>query len=405
MNEYLNLYFLFSCCHFLYRYQYFILYQRVKHKLVNGKMKIRASVPAKVILFGEHFVVYNKRALATALNLRLTVEVSGRGKEKSGYHLYVENIPSFGFQLELAKGKGEGERKAQPFIDYEGASSAIAYVRGAIEYLEARYGIEGGVEIKIKSDIPLSAGLGSSAATSVATIAALRRYFGVDSDSDSNSGEQNPNLEEIREEAHHVEKAVQGNASPVDTAISTYGGYVLIENGKVKRLYLPEIDLIIGTIGCIPMSVSVERISELSLKTKKLVETVKTRREAFKKIFAHIANASDEITKDAIMALEQHDIYRLGSLMDINHGLLDAIGVVPRRLSELVKLSQELGAPGAKVTGAGGLEELGGAGSAMVLPPPGDSKELMKIKTAMALTGALTMVLKTNAKGLIVESV
>ncbi len=368
-------------------------------------MKIRASVPAKVILFGEHFVVYNKRALATALNLRLTVEVSGRGKDKNGYHLYVENIPSFGFQLELAKGKGEGERKAQPFIDYEGASSAIAYVRGAIEYLEARYGIDGGVEIKIKSDIPLSAGLGSSAATSVATIAALRRYFGVDSDSDSNGGEQNPNLEEIREEAHHVEKAIQGNASPVDTAISTYGGYVLIENGKVKRLYLPEIDLIIGTIGCIPMSVSVEQISELSLKTKKLVETVKTRRETFKKIFAHIANASDEITKDAIMALEQHDFYRLGSLMDINHGLLDAIGVVPRRLSELVKLSQELGAPGAKVTGAGGLEELGGAGSAMVLPPPGDSKELMKIKTAMALTGALTMVLKTNAKGLIVESV
>ena len=405
MNEYLNLYSLFSCCHFLYRYQYFILYQRVKLKLVNGKMKIRASVPAKVILFGEHFVVYNKRALATALNLRLTVEVSGRGKEKSGYHLYVENIPSFGFQLELAKGKGEGERKAQPFIDYEGASSAIAYVRSVIEYLEARYGIDGGVEIKIKSDIPLSAGLGSSAATSVATIAALRRYFGVDSDSDSNSGEQNPNLEEIREEAHHVEKAVQGNASPVDTAISTYGGYVLIENGEVKRLDLPEIDLIIGTVGYIPLGVSIEQISELSLKTKKLVEAVKTRREAFKKIFAHIANASDEITKDAIMALEQHDFYRLGSLMDINHGLLDAIGVVPRRLSELVKLSQELGAPGAKVTGAGGLEELGGAGSAMVLPPPGDSKELMKIKTAMALTGALTMVLKTNAKGLIVESV
>ena len=52
-------------------------------------MKIRASVPAKVILFGEHFVDYNKRALATALNLRLTVEVSGRGKDKSGYHLYV----------------------------------------------------------------------------------------------------------------------------------------------------------------------------------------------------------------------------------------------------------------------------------------------------------------------------
>ena len=373
----------------------FILYQRVKLKLVNGKMKIRASVPAKVILFGEHFVVYNKRALATALNLRLSVEVSGRGKDKSGYHLYIENIPSFGFQMELAEGK------AQPFINYAEASSTIAYVRSAIEYLESKYDIEGGVEMRIKSDIPLSAGLGSSAATSVATIAALRRYFGVDSD----SGESSPNLEEIREDAHHVEKAVQGNASPVDTAISTYGGYVMIENGKVKRLNLPAIDLIIGTIGCIPLGVSVERISELSLKTKKLVEAVKTRREAFKSVFEHIFNASDELTKEAILALEQRDFYRLGSLMNINHGLLDAIGVVPRRLSELVKLSQELGAPGAKVTGAGGLDELGGAGSVMALPPPGDSNGAIKIKTAMALTGALAMVLKTNAKGLIVESV
>ncbi|MCD6203081.1 MAG: mevalonate kinase, partial [Methanophagales archaeon] len=354
-----------------------------------GKMKIRASVPAKVILFGEHFVVYNKRALATALNLRLSVEVTGN--DKSGYHLYIENIPSFGFQMELAEGK------AQPFINYAGASSAIAYVRGAIEYLESKYGIEGGVEMRIKSDIPLSAGLGSSAATSVATIAALRRYFGVD------SGE--PNLEEIREDAHHVEKAIQGNASPVDTAISAYGGYVMIENGEVKRLNLPAIDLIIGTIGCIPLGVSVERISELSLKTKKLVEAVKTRREAFKSVFEHIFNASDELTKEAILALEQRDFYRLGSLMNINHGLLDAIGVVPRRLSELVKLSQELGAPGAKVTGAGGLDELGGAGSVMALPPPGDSNGAIKIKTAMALTGALAMVLKTNAKGLIVESV
>jgi len=355
--------------------------------------KIRASVPAKVILFGEHFVVYGKRALATAINRRLTVDVSSR--EKKGYHVKIENIPTFGIEMDLEVGKEDRDEKGKALLykDYENATKAIAYVRESIRYLEERYGIgEGGVEVEIKSQIPLSAGLGSSAATCVATIAALKEYFGVSSD-----------LEGIREDAHRIEKAVQGDASPVDTAISTYGGYVSVEKGEVRRLRLAGLNLIVGCVSSIPLSMGIDtkKVSELSLKTKKIVAEVKGRKGIFKSIFDCIFDAADEITVQAIRAIEDGDFIKLGVLMNINHGLLDAIGVVPRRLSELVKMSQASGALGAKVTGAGGLEEIGGVGSVLVLP--GESGE--RIKTAMEIAGALGMDVKTGGEGLKIDAV
>ncbi len=348
--------------------------------------KICASVPAKVILFGEHFVVYGKRALATAINRRLTVEVTS--KEEKGYHVKIESIPTFGLEMDLEPEKGEGKGKALVYKDYDNATKAIAYVREAIRYLEEKYGMDDeGVEIEIKSQIPISAGLGSSAATCVATIAALKEYLGVGGD-----------LEGIRDDAHSVELAVQGAASPVDTAISTYGGYVSVEKGEVKRLRSPELNLIVGCVGSIPLSMGMDtkKVSEMSLKTKKIVADVKGRKDMFKSIFDHISDAAEEITTQAIRAIEDEDFVKLGALMNINHGLLDAIGVVPRRLSELVKMSQASGALGAKVTGAGGLDEMGGVGSVLVLP--GECGNW--IKAAMEIAGALVMDVKTGGEGL-----
>ena len=348
--------------------------------------KIRASVPAKVILFGEHFVVYGKRALAAAINRRLTVKVSR--SEKSGYHVKIENIPTFGLELDFgARGRGG---KALTYKDFSSATRAIAYVQASIEYLEEEYGIgnKDGVEIEITSEIPLSAGLGSSSATCVATIAALKGYFGVEGD-----------LEGIRTDAHNIEKLVQGAASPIDTAISTYGGYVLVERNEVRRLQLPDLELVVGCIGSIPLSMDSTKASELRLKTKTLVAGVRERRELFTGIFNPLFDAADELTAQAVRSIEEGDFARLGALMNINHGLLDAIGVVPRRLSELVKVSQELGALGAKVTGAGGSDEMGGVGSVVVLPGQFEDR----IKAAMELSGALVMAVKTGEDGLKIE--
>jgi len=355
--------------------------------------KVRASVPAKVILFGEHFVVYGTRALAAAIDRRLVVEASE--SETRGYHIKIENIPTFGLELELELDLKKSS-KVLPYKDYGAAVKALAYVKRSIEYFEERYeiGIEGrGVEIEIKSEIPLSVGLGSSAATCVATIAVLREYFGIGRD-----------LEAIRRDALSVERAVQGAASPIDTAISTYGRYVSVERNEVKRLDLPELRLIVGSIGEIPLSMaSAAKASEIGLKTKKIVEKVNNRRARFNRIFDSIADAAERITGEAIQAIEERDFLTCGALMNINHGLLDAIGVVPRKLSELVKVSQELGALGAKVTGAGGNDEMGGLGSVLVLPLPGESvdvDQVDQIKAAMEIAGALIMEVQTGAEGL-----
>jgi mevalonate kinase len=299
----------------------------------------------------------------------------------------IEHIPTFGLELELERGEEGG--RAYPYKDYSDATHALAYVKRSIRYLEETYGIgDAGVDIEITSEIPLSAGLGSSAATCVATIAALKGYFGVRSD-----------LEEIRTDAHNIEKAVQGAASPIDTAVSTYGKYVLIERNEVKRLPLPELSLIVGSVSSIPLSMDPQKYSGLGLKTKKIVEGVKIRKVMFEEIFGSIFDAADDITAQAITALEHGDFVRLGALMNINHGLLEAIGVVPKRLSELVKVSQAVGALGAKVTGAGGSDEMGGVGSVLVLP--GDSED--KVKTAIEGAGALAMAVKTGGEGLKLE--
>ena len=361
------------------------------------KGKIRASAPGDAILFGEHFVVYGKPALATAINRRLFVTASPR--EKRGYHIKVEGIPTFGLEIDLkilGKGNGKGKEatkaKAQPYLNSGSATQAITYVKESLRYLEEKYGIEGGMEIEIKSKIPLSAGLGSSAATCVAITAAIKEYFGIKTD-----------LEAIREDALNIEREVQGAASPIDTAISTYGEWVLVEKNEIKRVNLGEINLIIGCIGSISLGMGSKITSEMSLKTKKIVEGVKVLKEAFKSIFNSIFDASDAITLQGLRAIEERDFERLGVLMNINHGLLDAIGVVPRRLSELVKTSQDLGALGAKVTGAGGSEEMGGIGSVLVLPSPSDSSNAAQIKAAMKIAGALELDVKTGVEGLKID--
>jgi mevalonate kinase len=168
----------------------------------------------------------------------------------------------------------------------------------------------------------------------------------------------------------------------------------------VQQVLLPELRLLVGCVGSIPLSMDTANAVDLSLKTKALIAGVRARKELFPAIFEDVCNATEELTAEAIKAIEANDTAKLGALLNINHGLLDAIGVVPRRLSSLVKVAQSLGALGAKVTGAGGSDELGGIGSVLVLP--GGNAE--KIRAAMELEGALAMPVRTGGEGLKIET-
>ncbi|MBW6470986.1 MAG: mevalonate kinase, partial [Methanosarcinaceae archaeon] len=155
---------------------------------------ITCSAPGKIYLFGEHAVVYGENAICCAVDLRTRVQ--------------VESDESVNISIESVLGKTG--------IDFE----IHPYVSAVIERMREFASIKG-IRIKIESDIPVGSGVGSSAAVTVATIAALNRMFDC-----------NLTLEDIAKLGHEIEIQVQGAASPTDTYVSTMGGVFMIPQRK-----------------------------------------------------------------------------------------------------------------------------------------------------------------------------
>jgi mevalonate kinase len=283
---------------------------------------ITASAPGKVILFGEHAVVYGEPALAGAIDRR--VYITAREYNKG------IKITSSG--------------KTISYVDsYKG--SEFPYIRKAIEltfdYLHERKNLE----IKINSNIPPAAGLGSSASVSVATILAVSKLVGA-----------NLSKDEIAKIGHNVELEVQGAASPTDTATTTFGGILYIQptERNFERLEIP-LPLVVGYTG-------------IRRSTRYLVEKVRMLKEMYPDIITSIIRGIGEIVKCAKHKIERGE--DIGGLMDINHGMLEALGVGHQKLSELVYISRLSGAKGAKLTGAGG-------GGCMIAYTPEKSEEVI----------------------------
>jgi mevalonate kinase len=141
----------------------------------------------------------------------------------------------------------------------------------------------------------------------------------------------------------NAERYVHINPSGVDQAISTYGG-VISYNKKtgLTRLEAPSpVPIVIGNTG-------IER------NTGQLVDKVRKLKQQYPQTMDLIFQSAGELSLKAINALKQGNITSLGNLMDINHGLLVAIGVSHEALDRLVHIAKQNGALGAKLTGAGG---------------------------------------------------
>ncbi len=280
-------------------------------------MQVKASAPGKAILFGEHAVVYGKPAIAMAINKRSCVEVL----EGSTNNINVD-IRDLGI-------KG--------CIDFNsGAILSDSPKKGILKYiLESIRKIHdgSGMEINIDVNIPIGGGLGSSAAVTVATIAAVSAYNKIDLKE-----------EEIAKYAHEVELAVQKSASPLDTTISTYGGLIYLEANAEDIVQLDinyDIPVVIG-------------YTDTRGDTGKLVEAVRIRRDIYPEIINPVIDSIELITEEAKQAILKNDKKRIGELMNINHGLLDALGVNTKELSSMVYTARNAGACGSKITGAGG---------------------------------------------------
>jgi mevalonate kinase len=189
-----------------------------------------------------------------------------------------------------------------------------------------------GLNIVLQSDIPVAAGLGSSGALAVATVAAVGKLFGV-----------NFTNEELFNLSFAAESFVHKKPSGVDQAIAINGGLIVYKKNKgiTPLKIMKEIPIVIGNTG-------------EPRKTGDLVKAVKDRRERFPELLSSLIKASGQLTNNGIQALKSGDLERFGELMNINHGLLVALGVTNKTLDKYVHGALEAGALGAKLTGAGG---------------------------------------------------
>ncbi len=303
-----------------------------------------SSAPGKVYLFGEHAVVYGEPAVPCAVDLRATVTAKRR---EHGVRVHAGDLTLDGFTVEY---DGTMER---PDVDVSQGllEAATGYIDESIRQAKdaaIEQGIEGisqgngtpGFEVTIESDIPLGAGLGSSAAVAVATIDAVSRELGV-----------TLSREELADRAYQVEHAVQaGEASRADTFCSTMGGAVRVEGDDCRTLETATLPLVIGYDGG-------------AGNTGELVARVRELRERYPFVSDTVQGIGD-LVRQGEHALAGEDHEELGQLMNINHGLLSALAVSSRSLDSMVWAARDGGAYGAKLTGAGG------GGCIVALGPP-----------------------------------
>ena len=286
----------------------------------------RSSAPGKVYLFGEHAVVYGEPAVPCAIERRAHVSVERR--DDDALRVHSEDLSLDGFTVKYSGGTDE-----RPDVDVSESliEAAMGYVDGAIDQVREVTGDpDTGFDVTIESDIPLGAGLGSSAAVVVAAIDAATRELGVTLSTD-----------ELAERAYRTEHAVQdGQASRADTFCSATGGAVRVEGDDCRPIEAPDLPLVIGFDGG-------------AGDTGALVAGVRALRQEYE-FATDTIEAIGDVVRNGESALADGDLDELGRLMDFNHGLLSALGVSSRSLDGMVWAAREAGARGAKLTGAGG---------------------------------------------------
>lgn len=284
-------------------------------------MHVEASAPGKMILFGEHSVVYGKPAVVLAIDRRANVYAEKRSDKK--IFIDADNLGFSGYFEDDTYYPVRGRA-------WRGRNLAALNVaaKKTMEYL----GVEGGANLKVRSMIPIAVGLGSSAAICVATVAAVQRLY-----------DANLKKEEISKLAFEGETIIHGKPSGVDNNVSTFAGVMSYdkENGIKRHKLEQDIPFIIGN-------------SKKKRSTRKMVENVAALKERNPEEMSKILDSMGMIADSGLEALMKPDIYRIGDLMNLNHGLLSAIGVSTMKLEILCHTSRNNGALGAKLTGAGG---------------------------------------------------
>jgi mevalonate kinase len=259
-------------------------------------LKSKASAPGKVILFGEHFVVYGVKAILCSINKRVTVTA-----EKTSERKIIINSEIGNLILEPNKLISEINSPLKPF--YYLANKAI------------------------KNQ---NTGLGSSSACCVAGAAAIFKLF------------ENVSKEKILELAIEAERTIFENTSGADCTVCTYGG--IIQYGKKQGFKKiedkPNFQLVIAN-------------SNIEHSTESMVSGVKTFVIKNKEGFSKLLNQESKLVEDVLKLLKENNSEELGEKINQNQKYLETIGISNNQLRKMIEIGQKTSF-GAKITGSGG---------------------------------------------------
>ncbi|VGO19037.1 mevalonate kinase family protein [Pontiella sulfatireligans] len=294
---------------------------------------MKAVAPGKIILSGEHAVVYGKPAIAMAIDRSAVFELTPQTGDKISFDLPGDTDNGSHTLLALRDFKRRAERKYREFLNGE---IGIGYVLAApadlfrfafIHTLDGLHRkLDSGLVLKLRSSIPVGCGMGSSAATVLSEIRAIGHYLRTDFKPDW-----------YYEYSLEAEKMQHGKPSGVDSYISLYGGCARFQQGEAVSISLPRMKMFMVQTG-IPESTTGECVMEVERRF---------RNSEIWSEFESVTNAFEE-------ALRHNDEQKLHWLVRENNRLLATIGVVPQRVQCFIAEIEAWGGS-AKVCGAGSV--------------------------------------------------
>ncbi len=269
---------------------------------------VKASAPSQAFLFGEHAVLYGKPALAAGVDCRTRVLAIERGGKEVLITSSAYSEPFRGILLEDGV-RGKGNPELEPI--------ALGIAR-LFSLLNRRKGLE----IRIDSSVPIGSGMASSASVGAAVSKAVSLLLGKELKGDS-----------LLEAVYEFERLIHGKASKTGPACAVYGGLVWVEwagsEMKVSTLK-QESDLPLVMI-----------CSGESTKTKEMIERVSKLRLKHKDVVDRILDVIASVTLAGRKAVLEGDLKTVGTLMNVNHWLLSALGVSTPELDDVVRVEDD----------------------------------------------------------------
>ncbi|OLE40290.1 MAG: mevalonate kinase [Thaumarchaeota archaeon 13_1_20CM_2_38_5] len=277
-------------------------------------MKSTASAPGKVILFGEHFVLYGGKAILCSINKRIFATSQFLDEEK--------------VKVRSSLGNAELDIRSISELDFGTIRFMKPFFYIAKRALE-EYGKNKGIEIVLESEVPAGIGLGSSSAVCVAVTASVNGLF------------ERLSKQEVVKRAIEAERIIFKETSGADTSVSTFGGLMIYgtNSGFQEISSKNDLDLVIAN-------------SSQVHNTKEIVRQVRTFKEKNVDFFDQLCKQEDEIVNEALSALKKNDLNILGLLMSKNQDMLQEIKVSTKQIDLLIREAKKT-SYGAKITGAG----------------------------------------------------